>query len=130
MYHELSLIGRLGRDPEARYTKDMHESSSFSVAVNSYGEDNPVIWINVTAWREAAQFCNKYLRKGDLVYIAGTLRADKDTGAPRLYQKRDGTTGVQFEINARNVIGLTYGSNKQEKTAENQEEEWGDNIPF
>lgn len=127
MYHELTLIGRLGRDPEARYTKDMHESSSFSVAVNSYGEDNPVIWINVTAWREAAQFCNKYLRKGDLVYIAGTLRADKETGAPRVYSKRDGTPGAQFEINARNVIGLVYG---QEKTPQNQEEQWDDDIPF
>lgn len=127
MYHELTLIGRLGRDPEARYTKDMHESSSFSVAVNSYGEDNPVIWINVTAWREAAEFCNKYLRKGDLVYIAGTLRADKETGAPRVYSKRDGTPGAQFEINARNVIGLVYG---QEKTPQNQEEQWDDDIPF
>jgi single-strand DNA-binding protein len=127
MYHELTLIGRLGRDPEARYTKDMHESSSFSVAVNSYGEDNPVIWINVTAWREAAQFCNKHLRKGDMVYIAGTLRADKETGAPRVYSKRDGTPGAQFEINARNVIGLVYG---QEKTPQNQEEQWDDDIPF
>ena len=130
MYHELTLIGRLGRDPEQRFAPDLTESSSFSVAVNAYGEDNPVIWINVTAWREAAKFCNSYLHKGDLVHIAGTLKADKETGAPRLYQKRDGTTGVQFEINARSVIGLSYGNDRQEKTMENQDEEWEDDIPF
>ncbi|MGE0799909.1 MAG: single-stranded DNA-binding protein [Lautropia sp.] len=88
------LIGRLGRDPETRYTESGNAVASFSIAVGSQWTDkntNEKVehtdWINCTAFGKLAEICEKYLKKGKQVYVGGRLRVekyqDKDSGKDR-----------------------------------------------
>lgn len=102
MYHKITLIGRLGRDVELRYTEQGVPVASFSMAVDdSYGEAQKTIWIRVTVWRKQAETCNQYLRKGRQVYVEGRL--NHENGNPRVYARNDGKPGASFEVTA-NVV--------------------------
>lgn len=77
--NKVMIIGRLGRDPEMRYTPSGKPVTSFSVAVSrSYtkaeGERAEVTdWFNVVAWGRLAEICSQYLTKGSMVYVEGRL---------------------------------------------------------
>jgi single-strand DNA-binding protein len=74
------IIGRLGRDPEMRYTPSGKPVTSFSVVVSrgwttSNGERREATeWFNIVAWGNLAEVCNQYLRKGSHVYVEGRLQ--------------------------------------------------------
>jgi len=79
MVNKVILLGRLGKDPEMRYTPQGHAVTAFSVATERTWTDvegheqKESEWHNVIAWRELAEACNTYLTKGSLVYIQGRL---------------------------------------------------------
>ena len=109
MYHKVTIVGRLGRDPEMRYTPDGTPVTNFSVATNrkwnrpdgSQGEET--VWFRVTVWRRMAEVCNQYLQKGQQVFIEGRLQADPATGGPRVWTGNDGAPRASFEITATTV---------------------------
>ncbi|MFQ6100853.1 MAG: single-stranded DNA-binding protein [Anaerolineae bacterium] len=109
MYHKITIVGNLGRDPEMRYTPDGTPVTNFSVATNrrwnrpdgTQGEET--VWFRVTAWRRMAEVCNEYLEKGRQVLVEGRLRPDSATGGPRVYQRNDGSYGAQYEVTALTV---------------------------
>ena len=78
-----SFIGRLGRDPETRYTQAGDAVCNFSVAVDeSYkGKDGQKVdkteWINCVAWRKLGEICGQYLTKGSLVAVSGKMQTRK-----------------------------------------------------
>lgn len=84
------IVGRVGRDPEKRYTPNADAITSWSVATNrkwkdSVGEPKEhTEWHNVVAFRQLAEQAYEFLVKGRLVYIEGRLETrswdDKDTG--------------------------------------------------
>ena len=82
MYQKLLIIGRLGRDPEMRFTPTGQAVTSFSVATDrSYTDQagKPVketVWFKVSAWGKLAETCNTYLQKGKLVLVEGRLTVD------------------------------------------------------
>ena len=89
--NKVILIGRLGRDPEMKFTPGGEAVCNFSLATSrswnnaNSGERQEVTeWHNVVAWRKLAEQCNEYLTKGRLVMIEGRLETrswdDKDTG--------------------------------------------------
>lgn len=122
MYHKLILIGRLGRDPEMRYTPDGKAVASFSVAVNAgYGEHKKTLWVRVSAFGKLAENCNEYLRKGSAVSVEGTLNCD-DSGNPKMFSRANGTQGASYEMIAREVTFL------DSKTGAAEAEDSG--IPF
>lgn len=100
MYQKLIIIGRLGRDPEMRYTQDGTPVTSFSVATDRQWTDpsgqkqKKTTWFRVSAWRKQAEVCNQYLTKGKMVMVEGEL------SEPKPYQKRDGTYGANLELRA------------------------------
>jgi single-strand DNA-binding protein len=116
MFHTLIIVGNVGRDPEMRYTPSGQAVTSFSVASNrkytsSNGEQvNETIWFRVSAWGKQAEICNQFLKKGSRVLIEGRLTPDKATGGPRIWQKQDGSSGSNFEVNAQTVRFLTTRS--------------------
>lgn len=62
MYHKITIVGRLGRDPEMRYAPSGDAVTSFSVAVNdNYKKDDQkverTIWFRVTVWGKFAEIC-------------------------------------------------------------------------
>ena len=74
------LVGRLGQDPEVKYTAGGDAVVTFSLATDeSYKDrDNNKVeqteWHRVVAWRKLAEICGQYLTKGSLVYIEGKLK--------------------------------------------------------
>ena len=78
-----SFIGRLGKDPETRYTQAGDAVCNFSVAVDeSYkGKDGQKVekteWVNCVAWRKLGEICGQYLTKGSLVAVSGKMQTRK-----------------------------------------------------
>ena len=75
--NRVQLIGRLGKDPESRFTPTGKQVTTFSLAVSnrwkSKGETKEYTeWINVEAWGRLGEVCQEYLKKGSLVYRRGT----------------------------------------------------------
>ena len=77
--NKVILLGRLGRDPELKYTPGGQAVVNFSLATNRVWKDqdgNPVErtdWHKIVAWRKTAEFVGNYLKKGRLVFIEGRL---------------------------------------------------------
>lgn len=93
--NRVQLIGRLGKDPESKFTPTGKKVIHFSVAVserwkNPEGENKEYTeWINVEAWGRLSEVCQEYLRKGSLVYLEGRLKTDKyeDRGETKYFTK-------------------------------------------
>lgn len=86
--NQCNFIGRLGRDPEQRFSQDGSETSSFSIACGwKTASKEGTEWINVVAFGKLAQICNQYLAKGKQVYISGRYNTqkwqDRETGQDR-----------------------------------------------
>ena len=86
------FIGRLGKDPEIRYTASGDAVASFSIAVNkswTRGSDKEqrTTWVNVVAFRKLAEIMGKYLRKGSRIYVSGefSVRTWEDKEGARRY---------------------------------------------
>lgn len=70
----VTIVGRLGRDPEARATSSGHTVSNMSVATDDgFGDNARTNWHRVVAFGKQAEFANTYLKKGDLVAIQGRI---------------------------------------------------------
>lgn len=84
------VIGRLGADPELKYTPDGTPVARFSVATSDKWQDKQtgetkerVEWHQVEAWNKQGQACADHLKKGAVVYVRGGLRThswDKEGG--------------------------------------------------
>ena len=116
-YQNLVIVGRLGRDPELRYTPSGQAVASFSVATDrkyTTGDGQQVsetTWFRISVWGKQAESCNQYLSKGRLVLVEGRLTPDKETGSPKIWTRQDGTPGTSFEVNA-NVVRFLGGRNE------------------
>jgi single-strand DNA-binding protein len=81
--NRVQIIGRLGRDPEEKTTKNGSPFVVFSVAVdrtwrNRDGEARKETdWFNVEAWGKLGEICKSYLSKGRLVFVEGRLRTTR-----------------------------------------------------
>jgi single-strand DNA-binding protein len=108
--NKVILVGRLGKDPEVRNLENGATVANFTVATSeSYkdkttGEKKEVTeWHNVVLWRGLAEIAQKYLHKGDMIYIEGKLRT-------RSWEK-EGVTRYTTEVIADNMTMLsTKGS--------------------
>ncbi len=113
MYQKIVIVGRLGRDPEMRFTPNGQAVTSFSVATDNVRNDpsgKPIketVWFRVSAWGKQAENCNNFLSKGKMVLVEGRLTADAKTGGPRIWTGQDGATKASFEISAQNVKFLS-----------------------
>lgn len=93
------IIGRLGQDPEVRYTQNNTAVANMSVATSEKFKDSGgefqerTEWHKVVAWARLADICRQYLRKGSLVYFEGPLQTRK-------WQDRDGRDQYTTEIKA------------------------------
>jgi len=93
--NRVQIIGRLGKDPETRTTKNGSAVVSFPVAVDRLwksrdGESRKETdWFTVDAWGKIGQICQKFLGKGRLVYIEGRLLTQRweNEGEVRYFTK-------------------------------------------
>jgi len=81
--NRVQMIGRLGKDPESRFTPTGKKVAHFSVAISNRWKDREgemresTEWVNVEAWERLGETCQQYLKKGSLVYVEGRLKTDK-----------------------------------------------------
>src|SRR5215831_9554329 len=88
--NKVILLGNLGKDPELKYTPQGTAVAKFTLATNERFKDKEgqwqdrTEWHNITAWARTAEIVGEYLKKGNKVYIEGSLRThswdDKQTG--------------------------------------------------
>jgi single-strand DNA-binding protein len=110
-HNQLTITGRLGGDPESRFTPSGSQVCNFSVAVgNDYTNKNgdkesKTMWIKCVAWNKQAEVYKQYLHKGSRVLISGQLNTDEQ-GNPRIWQGTDGTSHASFEMTVRELVFL------------------------
>lgn len=103
--NKVLLIGRIGRDPEMRYTPAGQPVANFSLATDeSYkGKDGQKVdkteWHRIVVWGKQAEFVGNYLSKGRLIYLEGKLETRKWTD-------KDGSEKYTTEIKADRIVGL------------------------
>lgn len=103
MYQQITIAGNLGRDVEMRYTNSGTPVASFSVATSRRWTDSDgnkqerTVWFRVTAWRQLAEICAKYLEKGSQVLVVGEMEE------PNVYQAQNGEHRASLDVTAREV---------------------------
>ena len=142
--NKVMLIGNLGKDPEVRHLENGTAVANFSIATSeSYKDRNSgeiitnTDWHNVVLWRGLADVSEKYLKKGDKVYLEGKLRS-------RSYQDQQGVTKYITEVVVDDMVMLgnrntgeqnSGGQSQQQPTAtpkapDMKLNEEDDDLPF
>ena len=100
--NKVILVGRLGRDPEIRYTPDGTAVANFSIATSEEWKDKNsgekrerTEWHRIVAWRRLGELCGEYLSKGRQVYVEGKLQTRS--------WEQDGVTRYMTEIIASDI---------------------------
>ena len=114
--NKVILIGRLGKDPEVRYTADGTPVATFTMATtetrkNKDGTKNEKTeWHRIVAWRKLGEISGEYLKKGKLVYIEGSIQS-------REYEGRDGVKRRTYEIvaSAMKMLGPGGGGGPDDR---------------
>ena len=110
--NKLVIIGNLTKDPELRSTTTGISVCSFTVAVNRRhsGEGQPEAdFFNVTAWRERAEICAKFLQKGKKVCVVGAVSC-------RTWETESGKHGANLEVVADEIEFLSPRVSDPEQT--------------
>ncbi len=100
--NKVILIGRLGKDPELKYTPSGAPVAKFTLATDESFKDRngeqqkKTEWHNIVAWNKLAEICGEYLTKGKLVYIEGSIRSHQ-------WEDQAGNKKTAYEIVARNM---------------------------
>ena len=72
--NNISLMGRLTKDPELRFTQSGKPVASFTLAVDRDYQKDEVDFINIVVWGKTAEFVNSYLGKGLMATVSGRLQ--------------------------------------------------------
>lgn len=132
--NKVILIGRLGRDPEMRFTKSGDGVCNFSMATSETWTDKSgekqekTEWHNIVIWGKLAEIATEYLSKGKQVYIEGRLQT-------REWDDKDGNKRSTTEIVANNMTMLGGGETKEQQPGPNsqsmrEDDRGGDEILF
>lgn len=107
--NKVILVGRLGRDPEVKYTQQQTPIARFSVATDEQWTDKNgekqrrTEWHNIVAWGKLGEICQKYLTKGKLVYIEGRLQTQS-------WDDQEGKKHSRTEVRADSMVMLSPAS--------------------
>lgn len=115
MLNTITLMGRLTRDPELRYTQSQTPVASFTLAVDrdfSKAEEKQTDFIDIVAWRQTAEFVSKYFTKGGMAVVNGRLQI-------REWTDREGNKRRSAEVVAENVY---FGEAKRREGGESRSE--------
>jgi single-strand DNA-binding protein len=95
--NKVMLVGRLGRDPETRYTSGGQPVASFSIATDESWRDKDgerhkhTEWHKIVVWGKQAEVAQQYLKKASLVFIQGRIQS-------RQWDDKQGQKRTSFEI--------------------------------
>lgn len=112
MLNKCFLMGRLGSDPELRHTQNGTPVASFRIAVDRDFRDKnsgerATDWIDVTAWRQTAEFVSHYFRKGRMAVVEGRIQTSSWTD-------KNGNRRDSLQVVADNIY---FGDSKNQESA-------------
>lgn len=136
--NKVMLIGRLGQDPEVRYTQSNTAVATLNIATSERYKDangeyqEKTEWHRVVAWGRLAEICQQYLNKGSLVYIEGPLQT-------RQWEDNQGQKRYTTEVKALQMTMLdskgssgggnsNNGGNNQQPAAQSQNKPMSSNV--
>jgi single-strand DNA-binding protein len=134
MLNQVNLIGRLGADPEVRYTADGTMIANFRIATDQTFKDKAgerqqkTEWHRIVVFGKLAEICSNYLNKGRLVYISGRLQTSK-------WEDKEQVVRYTTEIIAREMKMLDSNKQNGQKPSEGYDgpafsENEDDDVPF
>ena len=145
MLNLAQIIGRTGKDPEVRYLPSGEAVVNISLATSEKWKDKQTgeqkeatEWHRVTAFGKLAEIIGQYVKKGDLIYVAGKI-------VTRKYQDKDGSERYATEIRASEMrmLGSKGDGGERQATPERQQrpaaqqqpkgsgfDDMDDDIPF
>lgn len=114
--NNVSLVGRLTKDPELRFTTSGKGVATFTLAVNKPFAKDEADFINIVTWDKVAENCANYLAKGRLVAVQGRIQT-------RTYENKEGRTIYITEVVSSQVQFLEWGDKNQnnDKAPNNKE---------
>ena len=131
MFNKIILVGRLGADPEVKYTQEGTPVATFTLATSErWTKDGKkqerTEWHRIVAWERLGEVCGEYLTKGKLVLIEGKTQT-------RSWEDKEGNKRQTTEVVARDMKMLESmgGNSKPDKnTSDGDQPIPGDDIPF
>lgn len=130
--NKVILLGRLGADPEVRYTSGGTAVAKFNLATSETYKDKDgskqekTEWHRVVAFGKLGEICGEYLSKGKQVYVEGKLQT-------RSWEDKDGNKKYTTEVNVNNMVMLGSGEGGgKESSVSSEPQAFGseDDIPF
>ncbi len=117
--NKVILIGRLGRDPELRYTTNGQPVANFTLATTEVRGSKDTErqeyteWHRIVAWGRLAEICGEYLSKGKMVYVEGALRT-------RSWDDKQGNKRWTTEIVSQTMQILSPAGEKQTESIKDE----------
>jgi single-strand DNA-binding protein len=119
--NKVMLIGRLGRDPDERSTANGTRVSNFSIATDTYrggSIDKTTEWHRIVVFGKIAEVCNQYLKKGQLVFVEGSLQT-------RSWEKPPGEKHYMTEVVGSRITFLDRKNGDSQPMVAAEEESGG-----
>ncbi|MBQ9536657.1 MAG: single-stranded DNA-binding protein [Desulfovibrionaceae bacterium] len=116
MLNKVQLIGRLGQDPQLKYTQTGSPIANFTIATDESFTDREgarqerTEWHRIVVFQKTAENCGRYLHKGSLVYVEGSLQTRK-------WQDQQGMDHFMTEVKAQRVVFLDKRQTPEEAAA-------------
>ena len=111
--NKVELLGRIGAQPEMRYTPNGTAVTRLSLATDRRKQDgnSETDWHDVVCWGKQAEAVNEYVEKGNRIYVAGRL-------VQNCWQGEDGKRRRRTEVHAREVVFLDSHNGSKDKDDE------------
>lgn len=110
----IQIMGRLGADPETRFTPSGQKVTNFRVAVSvRKGGKEETVWYRITVWGDRFDKMISYLKKGSAIIVVGEL------GKPEIYNDREGRPQVSLEVTAEFIRFSPFGKGDKADGQEN-----------
>lgn len=126
MLNQCNFIGRLGKDPEIKFTPSGKAVCTVSIAVSEKrGGEEHTEWVSCVFWEKLAEIVGQYLKKGGLIFASGKMQT-------RSYEK-DGQKRYMTEIVCRDMKMLGGKSDEPAPTGQPDaegREPGSDDVPF
>ncbi len=122
--NKVMIIGRLGADPEMRYTPSGSPVTTFRVATSRQWKDGSgetreeTEWFSAVAWNKLAEICNQYLTKGTRVYLEGRLQTRSWD------DQQSGQTRYRTEVIASDMIILDGRENRDSRAPRDADDDY------
>ena len=97
--NHIALMGRMVKDPELKQTQSGVSVCNFTIAVDrdyKNGDEKVADFVDCVVWRNSADFVSKYMKKGRMVVVSGSLQSRK-------WQDKEGNNRTSWEVQAQNV---------------------------